>query len=215
MVGAVLGSFVLVWIDVAGTALASSSPCRDLGQMAIVADRGHLTHLIPLGPALPAASTQVSPIEALALPLDVEDLLSAATRYALLLETSIVAVSLASFYFGIDMGEDIRLPRRPSPPAFSGFIGALLVCSIICPSMACLARPSVPSAWPMARSDTVAQSRANQLHWHSNHLRRHPHYHDGGCCRIDAVRDRLTEVDSTRPYDLVAAAILSNLGERC
>lgn len=201
VVGAVLGSFVLVWIDVAD-GLSEGFAMQDLGQMAIVWIVGTLlTFLIGTRPA--RSVTQVSPIEAL-VPLDAEAA-KRSHKVRVVVGTSIVAVSLAGLYFGIDMGEDIGFLVAFASGVF-GFIGALLVCSVILPKVTYLfGAPFRSVVGIMARSNTVRNPERTGSTGTAIIL---------GVTLITTMavaagsmrETLLTEVDSHRPYDLVATS---------
>ncbi|MGO1591335.1 ABC transporter permease [Ancrocorticia sp.] len=198
ILGAVLGAFVLVLIDVAD-GIGEAFGMLNISQLLIVWIVGTLlTFLIGTRPA--KSVTRVSPMEAL-IPID-----SSATKHGHKVRVSIgaviAAVSIAGLYFGISRGEDVGFLIAFASGVL-GFIGALLVCSVLLPKVTYLfGAPFRSVVGIMARSNTVRNPERTGSTGTAIIL---------GVTLITTMavaagsmrETLLSEVDSRRPYDLV------------
>ena len=210
-VGAVLGALVLVLIDVAD-GIGEAFGMLDLGQMALVWLVGTvLTFLIGTRPA--KSVTQVSPMEAL-VPLN-EAAARRSHKVRVGIGTLIVLASLVGLYLGIRQGEEAGF-LIAFASGLLGFVGALLVCSVLLPKVTYLfGAPFRSVVGVMARSNTVRNPERTGSTGTAIIL---------GVTLITTMavaagsmrETLLTEVDAHRPYDLVAAGngISGNLVDR-
>lgn len=211
VLGAVLGAFVLLWINVADS-VGEGFSMLDIGQILIVWVVGTLlTFLIGTRPA--KSVTSVSPMEAL-IPIDATAT-ARSHRTRTIIGALITVAGLAGLYLGIKEGEDAGFLIAFGSGVMC-FIGALLVCSVLLPKFTYLIGAPLRSVvGVMARSNTVRNPERTGSTGTAIIL---------GVTLITTMavaagsmrESLLSEVDSQRPYDLVAEGgnLSDNLAER-